>query len=163
MARILIVGCGCRGRELAGALVEEGHSVRGTTRREMAVEAIEATGAQAALADPDRLSTLLPQIEGVSVVCWLMGGAVGEPEVVAAVHGPRLQTLLEQLVDTPVRGVVYEAAGRVQPRWLERGVEVVRAAGQAYRMPVEVVEQDPSEPAAWLESMRAAVARVLGS
>ena len=38
-----------------------------------------------------------------------MGTASGIPESLAALHGPRLQTLLEKLVDTPVRGVVYEA------------------------------------------------------
>src|SRR5919204_1401335 len=102
MARVLIVGCGCRGRELAAALRAEGHRVRGTTRREEGVEAIEATGAEAAVADPDRLSTLLPLIEGVSVVCWLMGTAVAAPEVIGAIHGSRLSTLLHRLVDTPV-------------------------------------------------------------
>lgn len=161
MARVLIVGCGCRGRQLAAALVEEGHTVRGTTRDEDGLESIEATGAQAAVADPARLSSLVPEIEGVSAVCWLMGTAVGEPEVVAAVHGPRLETLLEKLVDTPVRGVVYEAAGPVAPRWLERGAEIVRAAARTYRLPVQVVEQDPADHGAWLESMRAAVARLL--
>ena len=32
MARVLIVGCGCRGQALAAALLEDGHAVRGTTR-----------------------------------------------------------------------------------------------------------------------------------
>ena len=33
LARVLIVGCGCRGRELAAALMAEGHAVRGTLAR----------------------------------------------------------------------------------------------------------------------------------
>jgi hypothetical protein len=163
VARVLIVGCGCRGRELAAALVSEGHLVRGTTRREASLEAIEATGAEAVVADPDRLSTLLPQIEGVTAVCWLMGTAVPEGDAVAALHGPRLETMLEKLVDTPVRGLVYEAAGGVQRRWLEQGAAAVRAAAETYHMPVAVVESDPADRDAWLRCIRSAVARVVSA
>jgi uncharacterized protein YbjT (DUF2867 family) len=159
----MIVGCGCRGRELAAALVLEGHAVRGTTRDEGSLGAIEATGAEGVVADPDRLSTLLPQIPGVSVVCWLMGSAVAEPEVIAAINGPRLEALLGKLVDTQVRGLVYEGVGRVEPRWLGAGAGIARAAGARYRMPIEVVEQDPSEQEAWLEAVREAVGRVLSA
>ena len=162
MARVLIVGCGCRGRELAQQLVADGHAARGTTRRPEALSAIESTGAQAALADPDRLSTLLPLIEGVSVICWLMGMAVDEPEVIAAIHGPRLESLLGRLVDSPVRGFVYEAAGWVPRRRLEHGASIVRKAAATYHMPVAVVEADPADPDRWLAAMCAAVDRVLG-
>ena len=162
MARVLVVGCGCRGRELAAALVATGHTVRGTTRDASALEAIEATGAQAVTADPERLSTLVQHIEGVSALVWLMGTAVGDPESLAAIHGPRLESLLTELVDTHVRGVVYEGAGTVQRSWLERGKEAVRAAEAKHHMPVEVVERDPADHAAWLDDMLAAVGRVLG-
>jgi uncharacterized protein YbjT (DUF2867 family) len=161
VARVLIVGCGCRGRELAAALVADGHSVRGTTRQATRVSEIEATGAQAAVADPDRLATLLPQLEGVGAICWLMGSALGEPEVIAAIHGPRLRSLLEKLVDTPVRGFVYEAGGGVQRALLDGGAAITREAGERWQIPVEVVRQDPSGRAAWLEAMRGAVGRVL--
>jgi hypothetical protein len=161
VARVLIVGCGCRGRALASALTGDGHAVRGTTREPALAGPIEAAGAQAAVADPDRLATLLSHLEGVSAVCWLMGTAAGEPEAVAALHGPRLQTLLATLVDTPVRGLVYEAAGSVRPDRLEQGADIVRAAGRTHRMPVEVVERDPADHGGWLEAMRAAVARIL--
>jgi hypothetical protein len=134
---------------------------RGTTRDRAALDAIEATGTQAVIADPDRLSTLMPQIEGVAVVCWLMGSARGEPEVVAALHGPRLDALLERLVDTPVRGFVYEAAGSVQSHHLERGAEIVCAAGERYRLPVRLLQEDPAGYAAWLEASVAAVERTL--
>ena len=157
MARVLIVGCGCRGRELASALVADGHAVRGTTRAEAVLAEIEAAGVQAALADPDRLATLLPHLESVSVVCWLMGSAAA-----AEVHGPRLQSLIEKLVDTPVRGVVYEGAGTASPELLERGVAIVRAAADTYRIPVEIVGADPSDRAAWLRDARRAVDSLLG-
>ena len=115
MARVLIVGCGCRGRSLAGGLLERGLAVRGTTRDPARTGEIEAAGAEAAVADPDRLGTLLPHLQGVTFVYWLMATA-GVPEL----HGERLRSLLEKLVDTPVRGFVYEAGG---------GEEIARAAG----------------------------------
>ena len=161
MARVLIVGCGCRGRKLAAALVAQGHAARGTTRNPASLELIAASGAQAVVADPDRLATLLPQIEGVATVCWLMGNAVGEPDAVAALHGPRLGSFLERVVDTPVRAVVYEAAGSVDPSHLEEGSRIARAAGRTFRMPVEIIGQGPSEHPAWLEAMTGSVARAL--
>lgn len=137
MARVLIVGCGCRGRELAAELRSRGHAVRGTTRSESHLPEILAADVDAVVADPNRLATLTPQLDGVSVLVWLMGSAEG-PEA-AALHGDRLTSLLETLVDTHVRGVVYEAAGSVEPQLLEQGAAFVRRAGETWRMPVEVV------------------------
>jgi hypothetical protein len=122
---------------------------------------IEATGAQAAVADPARLATLLPQLDGVSAIAWLLGSAVGEPELIAALHGARLRSLLEQLVDTPVRGFVYEAAGAAPDPSLREGEAIVREAAARWQIPVERVRQDPADHAAWLEAMRDAVGRVL--
>jgi uncharacterized protein YbjT (DUF2867 family) len=159
LARVLIVGCGCRGRELGHALAETGHSVRGTARSADTLTTIEAAGVEGAVADPDRLGTLLPAIEGISVVCWLLGSATGD--TLEAVHGPRLETLLERLVDTPVRGFVYEAGGSAPAELLAAGSALVRGAGERWRIPVEVVEQDPAGHLGWLTAMRAAVARTL--
>ena len=158
MARVLIVGCGCRGRSLAAALVAEGHAVRGTTRRQAGLSEIEAAGAEAVVADPDRLGTVMVQLAGVTVVCWLMGSAT---EAASDLHGPRLETLLERLVDTPVRGIVYEAAGSVEPALLAQGAAAVRAAAERWQMPAEVVEADPADHASWVAEMRAAVERLL--
>jgi nucleoside-diphosphate-sugar epimerase len=141
VARVLIVGCGCRGRELAAALVADGVAVRGTTRDQANFAAIEATGAEATLADPDRLSTLLPSLEDVAVVCWLI--ATGDP---------RLASLLEKLVDTPVRGFVYEVTGTVPP--------AVREAARR-RIPIELLEHDPADHDSWLAAALAAVRRLL--
>ena len=157
MARVLVVGCGCRGRSLATALRADGHAVRGTTRSADRLSEIEAAGGEGVVADPDRLGTILGQLAGVTVVCWLMGTAPGAPEL----HGPRLETLLERLVDTPVRGIVYEAAGTVEPALLAAGAAAVRAAAERWRMPAEVVAADPAEHAEWLAEMRAAVGRLL--
>ena len=163
MARILIVGCGCRGRGLAASLRDGGHLVRGTTRDPARLDAIRAAAGEAAVADPDRLGTLLPHLEGVSVACWLMGSAAGAPESVAALHGARLQSLLSKLVDTPVRGVVYEGAGTVASELLAEGGVAARAAAATYRMPVRVVEESPRRASEWRAAMLSAVEEVLGA
>jgi hypothetical protein len=157
VARILIVGCGCRGRALAGRLAARGHAVRGTTRDAARAAGISEAGAEAAVADPDHLGTVIRALEGVSVVCWLMGTAADGPQL----HGDRLRTLMERLVDTPVRGLVYEAAGTVDRRVLAEGAGIVRRAGETWRIPVELVGQDPRSIEGWLSSMSGAVDRLL--
>jgi len=134
LARALIVGCGCRGRELGERLVAEGWAVRGTSRREEGLAAIEAAGIEPAFADPDRPGTILEMVGDVAVLVLLLGSVTGSDEEVAAIHGPRLERLMEHLVETPVRGVVYEGT--------EAGSEVVRAAGRTWRIPVEVVTEE---------------------
>jgi nucleoside-diphosphate-sugar epimerase len=161
MARVLIVGCGCRGRALAAALGEAGLQARGTTRDPARIAAIEAVGAEAAVADPDRLATLLPQIEGVAAICWLLGGAAGSPEAVAALHGARLRALLDRLVDAPVRGFVYEAAGSVDAALLDQGAAIVRDAHETFRLPVAVVDQAPDDHERWLSAMMSATRGLL--
>ena len=156
MARALLVGCGCRGRLLGARLVEEGWAVRGTSRREEGLAAIEEAGIEAALADPDRPATLLDLVGDVTVVAWLLGSAEGDAENVSAIHGPRLERLLEKLVDTPVRGFLYEAAGSVSSAQLEQGESLVRAAAATWRIPIEIVAEDQADSNAWTEAMAGA-------
>jgi nucleoside-diphosphate-sugar epimerase len=148
LARALIIGCGCRGRELGQRLLDAGWAVRGTSRRAEGLAAIEAAGLEPALADPDRVGTVLEQVGDVAVVFHLLGSAAGDPEALAALHGPRLERLLEKLVDTPVRGVVYEAVGAVDPGLLEAGTDLVRAAAGTWRIPVAIVSSGVDDPAA---------------
>lgn len=126
--------------------------MRGTTRKAEGLATIEQAGIEAALADPDRPGTLLDLVGDVTVVYWLLGSARGKPEAVAAIHGSRLERILERLVDTPVRGFVYEAAGSVDAALLERGAGAVRAAGERWRIPFALLEADPAEPSAWVEA-----------
>ncbi len=160
MARALIVGCGCRGRALGAALLEQGWAVRGTSRREDGLAAIEAAGIEPALADPDRPGTLLELVGDVTVVHWLLGSAEGEPDLLEGIHGRRLERLLERLVDTPVRGFVYEAAGSVAAGLLEGGAAAVRSAAETWRIPVSIVEGEPRDPGAWVEDTLAATLKV---
>jgi threonine dehydrogenase-like Zn-dependent dehydrogenase len=157
VARVLIVGCGCRGASLAAALAASGHTVRGTTRSSDRCSALERTGIEGVVADPDRLGTLIPALVGVTVVCWLMGGAGDAPDL----HGPRLRSLMEHLVDTPVRGLVYEAAGSADSTLLTEGASIVREASRIWHIPVEIVDTDPAAHDAWLAVMTAAVQRLL--
>ncbi len=158
MARCLIVGCGCRGRALTSELRASGHAVRGTTRQPERLQAIAAAGADPVLADPDRLATLLPALDHVSVVVLPLGSASGSPELVSALHGPRLAALLRKLIDTPVRGVVYEASGSVDTSVLARGAAQVASACERSRIAHVLVSAGPAD---WTEVMAAAVARVL--
>jgi uncharacterized protein YbjT (DUF2867 family) len=151
VARVLIVGCGCRGRALARGLRSEGYAVRGTTRDPARVDEIESTGAEAVVCDPDRLGTLLPAVEGVTILCWLLATARGESA--AELHGARLERIFEELVDTPVRGVVYEVAG---------GEAIALAAQERWRIPVALLDADPADHQAWLAAARGAVTRLLG-
>jgi hypothetical protein len=160
LARALIVGCGCRGRELAAELAGMGWQVRGTSRRDEGLAAIDATGVEPALADPDRPGTVLELCRDVTVVIWLLGDAVGEPEATAAIHGPRLASLLEKLVDSPVRGIAYEATGSIDAVTLAEGARLVERAREIWRIPVALLTEDRGEPG-WAARSAAAVARLL--
>jgi uncharacterized protein YbjT (DUF2867 family) len=149
----LIIGCGCRGRGLGERLLAAGWAVRGTSRSEEGLAAIEAAGIEAALADPDRVGTVLEHVGDVAVVFHLLGSATGEPEALAEIHGPRLERLLEKVVDTPVRGIVYEAVGSVDAAVLEGGAGLVETASQTWRIPAEVVRTEPNDPAEWSQEM----------
>ena len=148
MARVLIVGCGGRGQALARALVADGHSVRGTTRDPARKPQIQAAGAEAYLGDPDVVGTLMGALDGVTIACWLLATAPN-PDL----HAGRLRMFCEKLVDTPVRGLVYEAGG---------GEEVVRHAHETWNIPLSVVETPASHCEAWQAAARTAVARLLG-
>lgn len=135
--------------------------MRGTSRSTAGLDAIEAAGIEAALADPDRAETVLELVDDVAVVVWALGSAGGPAQLVEAVNGPRLERVLERLVDTPVRGFVYEAAGSVPATTLAGGAALVRAAGDRWRIPVAVVDASPDDHRSWAEEMAVAARRLL--
>ena len=148
MARVLIVPCGARGQALARELRTAGHAVRGTTRSADHAGAIAAAGAEPYIGDPDRIATLMDSLHGVTIVCWLMG-TIPDPDL----HAGRLRMLWEKLVDTPVRGVVYE--GR-----LPEGEAIARASAETWQIPLEVLDGDPRGED-WLARATSAVDRLL--
>jgi hypothetical protein len=75
-------------------------------------------------------------LHGVTIVCWL-GGTVEIPE-------GRLRMFFEKLVDTPVRGVVYEGPFE----------ELARTSSETWQIALQVVT--PAQDA------KGAVDRLLG-
>src|SRR4029450_656626 len=99
---------------------------------------IGAAGFEPAPADPERPGTVLELCGDVAAVVWLVGSAPGDSEKVSTIHGPRLERLLEKLVDSPVRGFAYEAAGSVPRETLAEGARIVQREGHDLEMQVRV-------------------------
>jgi uncharacterized protein YbjT (DUF2867 family) len=158
LARCLIIGCGCRGLLLARELAARGHAVRATTRDPARAGQIDAAGVEGVVADPDRIATLTGALEHVGAVCLLLGSAAGSPEALAALHGTRLEMLLLRILDTTVRGVVYEATGTVNPAILAAGGARVRSFCEESRIPYALLDRDLST---WPVGAADAVDRVL--
>jgi hypothetical protein len=163
VARILIVGGGCRGRHLAGELLKDGNAVRITTRAETGRAEIEAVGAECWVGTPDRLATLRGALDGVTVLCWLLGSAGGTGEQLEALFTTRLEYLLTQAIDTTVRGFVYEQGGSVPADLLVRGREIVAALTTRNQIPVAFLTEDPAREPQWRAEARRAVAGLLGT
>jgi voltage-gated potassium channel Kch len=161
--RALIVGGGRRGLALAQELIADGDAVRVVTRSEDRHPAIRAVGAEPWPGDPDRVGTLRYALDNVTVLLWLLGTATGPAEKVAALHGSRLEMMLERTVDTTVRGVVYEAAGPLPAEVFASGVREVRRANERNEVPFALLEADPADERSWLVAARASVASLLGS
>jgi uncharacterized protein YbjT (DUF2867 family) len=161
MARCLIIGCGCRGLELARALRTVGHAVRGTTRDPGRRGEIEAAGVEAFIGDPNVVGTLAPALAHVGVACILLGSATGTAEELAALHGTRLVMLLERMLDTTVRGVVYQVAGSVDADLLRAGADRVRHACERSLIPYELLSTDPADGDIWIADAVAATERAL--
>jgi hypothetical protein len=162
VARILIVAGGCRGRRLAATLIADGHAVRVSTRGEGGRAAIEASGAECWLGTPDRLSTMRGALDGVTIVCWLLGSCVGDERELRELHASRLPFFLTQTIDTTVRGFVYETRGTTTPSvLLAEGERTVRELTQRNAIPAAFLTADPRQLPAWLADARTAIGSLL--
>ncbi len=142
-----------------------GWAVRGTSRTEDGLAPIRATGIEPAIADPLWPETVLDLVGDVALLVWALGsarpdGADGEGEV-RELHGERLERTLERLVETPVRGFLYEGAGSVDAEALAVGRRAVESAAARWRIPAETIEADPVEHDPWASAMAAAAARLV--
>jgi uncharacterized protein YbjT (DUF2867 family) len=131
--------------------------VRGTTRDPGRAAAIAAAGAEAFVGDPDRVATLAPALEHVTVACILLGSVSGRPDHVAELHGPRLAMLLTRMLDTTVHAIVYEASGTVDAEVLQGGARRIVATCEASRIPHALLRADPGDHQAWVSAARGAV------
>lgn len=163
MARILIVGEGSRCVRLAGSIGSEGHLLRVVVRAQSAREAIECVGAECRVDDLSRLGGMIGALDGVAIVCWLLGSIGGEQQEQADLHGSRLRAFLQRTIDSTVRGVVYEAAGTAPKPILSAGLQVAREVTGANSIPLRVIEQDPADLDSWLaEAHRLVVDLIAG-
>jgi hypothetical protein len=92
-------------------------------------------------------------------VLWLLGTATGDN--VAELHGSRLEMMLWRTIDTTARGIVYEASGTVDPETLASGRSLVERFAAYNEIPLQVIEADPADRAAWLAAARSGVQALL--
>jgi hypothetical protein len=104
------------------------------------VTAIEAAGAEPVIGDPDRVATVAPAFEHVGAAVILLGSATGSPGSVAALHGTRLDMLLLRMLDSTVRGIVYEATGTVDAAIRGAGAQRVREFCEDSQIPYALLE-----------------------
>ncbi len=160
--RVLLVGGGCRGLTLARGLVADRHAVRVVTRSEDNRARIEAAGAECWIGDPDVVGTLRYALESVTILVWALGTAAGSPERIAALHGSRLEMMLGRVIDSTVRGVVYEAAGSAGADAFAAGVAELHRTCELNEIPFAILEEDPAAVEAWSNAVRQAMDRLLG-
>jgi hypothetical protein len=165
VARILIIGGGCRALALARDLGREGHAVRITTRSEARRAEIESSGAECYIGTPDRIATLRGALDRVAIACWLLAGATGEQDAVAQLHSSRLEAFVRQLIDTTARGFVYERGSRAgaRDRSLEEGERIARRLASLNIIPLAVLDEDIRALGAWLGGARRAIDALLGA
>jgi predicted dinucleotide-binding enzyme len=155
--RVLLIGGGCRGSVLTRELVAAGHAVRVVTRAETGRAAIEAAGAECWIGDPDVVGTLRYALENVTIVVWALGTAAGTSAQVAALHGPRLEMMLSKIIDTTVRGVVYEAAGTATDEDFATGARALERLSTLHEIPYAIVDADPTDRKRWVAATRRAI------
>ncbi len=111
---------------------------------------------------PDRLATLRGSLDGVAVVCWLLGGATGDAGELRALHTTRLELFLTQAIDSTVRGFLFEARGSsTPPEELARGEEVTRRLTGRNQIPATFLREDPAGRAAWQQAALDAIGGLL--
>jgi hypothetical protein len=162
VARVLIVEGAHRGLLLAADLHAGGHAVRVITRDPGRRPGIEAVGGECLIGTPDRLATLRGALEHVTIACWLLADASGDPELVRALHGPRLERFLCGAIDTTLRGFLYEAGGDVvPPEVLDEGTRIVSETATRNSIPVAILTVDPVRIEDWRVQACAAVDSLL--
>lgn len=159
--RLLLIGGGERGLCLTRLLVADGHAVRVVTRDPERHAAIVAAGGEPCDGDPDRIGTLRYALDNVTVLVWALGSASGDESKVNALHGTRLEMLLERTIDTTVRGVLYECSGSLPVETLSQGARIVERLCRQNEIPWGLLYHEPADVEGWAESTAGAIAQIL--
>jgi hypothetical protein len=70
--------------------------------------------------------------------------------------------MLSKVIDTTVRGVVYEAAGTIAPGAFATGIAELRRMGRLNEIPVAIVDASPADRTAWVAAARHAIGNLVG-
>jgi len=134
--------------------------VRITTRSPETRAEIERVGAECWPGTPERLATLRGALDGVGIACWLLAGAQGPEQELHELHTRRLEFFLTQMIDTTVRGFVYEASGSTPAAAaLAEGEEIARRMCERNVIPLAVLDDGDEE--VWQRNALAAIEHLL--
>ena len=158
MARFLLVGSQQHVLLLGEELAEQGHAVRAITSGTNLAAEFESAAIELVNADRALLGTVLPHLDGVAIVCWLSEADPDAEQTPAAAerHVERITGLMEKIVDTGVRGFVYEARPGT-----ETAVSAIEHASTTWMIPVATFSADQDNPVAWLQAAHAAIDNAL--
>ena len=136
--------------------------MRITSRSPQAREEIERVGAECWPGTPERLATLRGALDGVTVACWLLAGAAGAAGELEELHTVRLEFFLTQMIDTTVRGFVYEGRGTTSAAAaLAEGEQIARRMCERNAIPLAVLDRTAAEGDLWQQQARAAIEQLL--
>lgn len=164
MARLLIIGgTSHRALTLTKELTSQGYAVRAVTRNSENRQVLEEVGAEYWLGDPNIIGTIRDALDHVTVLCWLLGNAVGSPDHIEALHGSRLRMMLERSIDTTVRGFIYEANGNVPAQTFAQGCKEIERARTVHGIPCKTITADLCEQAVWQEQVKRSLNSILAT
>jgi nucleoside-diphosphate-sugar epimerase len=121
--KILIVGCGYRGKRIAVRLIAQGYAVRGMTRSAEHAAALSALGIEPFIADVTKPATLDGIGEGVDAVYHLMGSMSGNDTQLQQLHVDGTRNLLNALNISKLQRYIYESStavyGQISGEWID--------------------------------------------
>jgi len=143
---ILLIGGGERGRTLASDVRAAGNVVRHHDPYEAGRAPIEATGAECWIGTPDPAGHAGRALDGVAIACWLARQRLRDARGTRRSSTARaFSSSSRRPIDTPIRGLLYEAAGSVGRRPLARGAEVIGPRASLNAIPLEILHADPAD------------------
>ncbi len=156
MARVLVCVDPARSEEFARAFADQPFAVQ------VAVDGGTPGGGEAVAFDALRLGTLLPLLAETSCLCWCFGMPARPAGEQRELHTTRLQSVLERIVDSPVRAFVYEAPAAEGAAELPPSGELVRSSCERLRIRHAIVGTEPGHQVAARQVAAAALALLAG-